>query len=139
MAVYSHSTIIAVYCDLFGNDHLFHAVAAYYVDDLGRSAAVPAFGADIFAGAAGLFRSGFRSCTAVAALGERSECIQQVKALDHLEILPALLLYKIQKFKGGTGNCPAVFRMVLDFQTVGFCDRFRWEDLSRWQEYHCRG
>ena len=110
------------YCDLFGNNQLFHAVAAYQVDDLGCSATVATFGADIFAGTAWLFRSGFRSCTAVAALGERSEYIQQVKALDHLEILPALLLYKIQKFKGGAGNCPAVFRMMLDFQTVGFCD-----------------
>lgn len=122
MVAYSHSTIIAVYNGLLGNDHFLHAVTADYVDCFRRSAAIATFGADIFAGTAWLFRSGFRSCTAVAALGERSEYIQQVKALDHLEILPALLLYKIQKFKTGAGNCPTIFGMVFDFQTVGFCN-----------------
>ncbi len=122
MAVYSHSTIIAVIVTYSVTTIFFHTVAAYQVDDLGRSATIATFGADIFAGTAWLFRSGFRSCTAVAALGERSEYIQQVKALDHLEILPALLLYKIQKFKTGAGNCPTIFGMVFDFQTVGFCN-----------------
>ena len=61
---------------LFYGLHLLHAVAAYQIDDLGRSAAVAAFGADIFAGATGLFRSGFCFCAVVAALGECSEHVQ---------------------------------------------------------------
>ena len=66
MVAYSHSAIIAVYDGLLGNDHLFHAVTANYVDCFRCSAAIATFGAYIFAGAARLFGS------APAPLGERS-------------------------------------------------------------------
>ena len=66
MVAFSHSAIIAVYDGLLGNGHLFHAITADYVDDLGCSAAIATFWADIFSDAAGLFGS------APAPLGERS-------------------------------------------------------------------
>lgn len=61
-----YSLSIVLFCGL----HLLHAVAAYYVDDLGRSAAIAALGANVLSGAAGLF------CSAPA-LGERAENIKK--------------------------------------------------------------
>lgn len=111
MVAYSHSAIIAVYNGLLGNDHFLHAVTADYVDCLRCSAAIATFGANVFAGATGLFGS-------APALGERSEHIQQGNTLDHLQVLPALLLDEIQQVNSGAGNCPTVFGVVLHFQPV---------------------
>lgn len=105
MVAYSHSAIIAVYNGLLGNDHFLHAVTADYVDCFRRSAAIATFGANVFAGATGLFGS-------APALGERSEHIQQGNTLDHLQVLPALLLDEIQQVNSGAGNCPTVFGVM---------------------------
>ena len=74
---------LSLFQKLLGNNHLFHAITADYVDCLCRSAAITAFGANVFAGAAGLFSS-------VPAFGKRAENIQQGNTLDHLQVLPAL-------------------------------------------------
>lgn len=81
--VYSHSTIFSVCGELLGDYHFVHAVTANYIDCLCGSAAITAFGANVFAGAAGLFSS-------VPAFGKRAENIQQGNTLDHLQVLPAL-------------------------------------------------
>lgn len=109
--VYSHSTIFSVCGELLGDYHFVHAVTADYVDCLRCSAAIATFGANVFAGATGLFGS-------APALGERSEHIQQGNTLDHLQVLPALLLDEIQQVNSGAGNCPTVFGVVLHFQPV---------------------
>lgn len=100
---------------LFYGLHLLHTVPAYYVDDLGCSAAITAFGANIFAGTAGLFDLG--SCSS-AALWESPQHIQQRNALNHLQVLPALLLDEVQQFDAGAGDGPTVFRVMLHFQPV---------------------
>ena len=68
---------LSLFQKLLGNNHLFHAITADYVDCLCRSAAITAFRANVFAGTAGLFGS-------APALGECAENIQQGNALDHL-------------------------------------------------------
>lgn len=60
------SLSIVLFCGL----HLLHAITADYVDDLGRSAAIAALGTNVFAGAAGPFRS-------APAFGERAENIKK--------------------------------------------------------------
>ena len=55
---------------LFCGFHSLHAVTANYIDCLCGSAAITAFGANIFAGTAGLFGS-------APALGERAENIKK--------------------------------------------------------------
>ena len=103
--------LLSLFQKSLGNNHLFHAVTADYVDCLRCSAAIATFGANVFAGATGLFGS-------APALGERSEHIQQGNTLDHLQVLPALLLDEIQQVNSGAGNCPTVFGVVLHFQPV---------------------
>ena len=48
---------LSLFQKLLGNNHLFHAITADYVDCLCRSAAITAFGANIFTCAAWLFCS----------------------------------------------------------------------------------
>ena len=49
--------LLSLFQKSLGNNHLFHAVTADYVDYFSRSAAITAFRTDVFAGAAGLFSS----------------------------------------------------------------------------------
>ena len=109
--------LLSLFQKSLGNNHLFHAITADYVDCLCRSAAITAFRTDVFACAAGLF------CSAPAPLGKCAENIQQGNTLDHLQILPALLLDKIQQVNSGAGNCPTIFGVMFDFQPMrlGHC------------------
>ena len=111
MLVYSHSAIFSVCGGLLSDGHFLHTIAANYIDYFSRSAAITAFGANVFAGAAGLFCS-------VPAFGERTKNIQQGNALDHLQVLPALRFNEVQQVNAGAGNCPTVLGVVLHFQPV---------------------
>ena len=74
--------------------HLPHTVAAQDVHNLCGSYALVAAGANIFAGAAGLFGLGCGSI--VRSFGQRSDYIPQADRLAHLKVLPALFLDEVQ-------------------------------------------
>lgn len=82
---------------LLGRVHLFHAVTAKDVHGFCGSHALVAAGANIFAGAAGLFGLGCGSI--VRSFGQRSDYIPQADRLAHLKVLPALFLDEVQQRK----------------------------------------
>lgn len=80
---------------LLGRVHLFHAITAKDVHGFCGSHALVAAGANIFAGAAGLFGLGCGSI--VRSFGQRSDYIPQADSLAHLKVLPALFLDEVQQ------------------------------------------
>ena len=105
---------------LLGRVHLFHAITAKDVHGFCGSHALVAAGANIFAGAAGLFGLGCDSI--VRSFGQRSDYIPQADRLTHLQVLPPLFLDEVQQRKSGAGNRPTVFGVLLNAEAVPFCN-----------------
>lgn len=106
---------------LLGGFHLFHAITAKDIHGFCGSYALVAAGANIFAGAAGLFGLG---CGSVAcSFGQRSDDIPQADRLAHLKVLPPLLLDEVQQRKSGACNRPSVFWMFFNAKPVAFGNR----------------
>ena len=103
---------------LLGRVHLFHAITAKDVHGFCGSHALVAAGANIFAGAAGLFGLGCGSI--VRSFGQRSDYIPQADSLAHLKVLPALFLDEVQQRKSGACNRPSVFWVLLNAKPVAF-------------------
>lgn len=104
--------------DLLDWFHLLHAIAAKDIHGFCGSHALVAAGANIFAGAAGLFGLG---CGSVAcSFGQRSDDIPQADRLAHLKVLPTLFIDEVQQRKSGAGNRPSVFWVLLNAKPVTF-------------------
>lgn len=122
---YSHSVVHLCPVGLVGADELFAAITAYYVDLFGRaddSAAIRAYPA-----AGGTRSLGWFDACAVCRAGGTAPCacaghVCPRQALGHLDSLPALSLDEVQQFQRWACNSPAVLCMMVNNQTVGFCN-----------------
>ena len=103
---------------LLGGFHLLHAITAKDVHGFCGSYALVAAGANIFAGAAGLF--GLGGGSVACSFGQRSDYIPQADRLAHLKVLPALFLDEVQQRKSGACNRPSVFWVLLNAKPVAF-------------------
>lgn len=110
---------------LVGADELLTAIAAYYVDLFGRADDRAAIRANPAAcGTRSFWR--LDACTICrAGCAASRACAGHVcpgQPLGHLDSLPALSLDEVQQFQRWACNGPAVFLVVVNNKTVGFCD-----------------
>ena len=110
---------------LVGADELFTAIAAYHIDLFGGADNGAAIRAYPTAGRTRALRR-FDACTVCRAGCTASRaCAGHVcpgQPLGHLDSLPALSLDEVQQFQRWACNGPAVFLVVVNNKTVGFCD-----------------
>ena len=110
---------------LVGADELFTAIAAYHVDLFGGAdnrATIRAYPA-----AGGTWTLGWFDVCAICRAGGTAPCacaghICPGQALGHLDSLPALSLDEVQQFQRWACNSPAVLCMMVNNQTVSFCN-----------------
>lgn len=88
------------------------------MDRFGSPHRVPAAGAKIFPGTALLRRKILPSCAVGACAGDRDP---MVFVSSDENVCQAVFQDKIQQIIAGTSERPAIFRMVLDNQSMGLC------------------
>ena len=122
---YSHSVVHLCSIGLVGADELLTAIAAYHIDISGGADNRTTIRANPTAGRTRALRR-FDACTVCRAGCTASRaCAGHVcpgQPLGHLDSLPALSLDEVQQFQRWACNGPAVFLVVVNNKTVGFCD-----------------
>lgn len=122
---YSHSAVHLCPVGLVGADELFTAIAAYHVDLFGGADDRAAIRANPTAGRT--WALGWLDTCTICRAGCTAPCacaghVCPGQALGHLDSLPALCFDEVQQFQGWACNGPAVFLVVVNNKTVGFCD-----------------
>lgn len=122
---YSHSVMHLCPVGLVGADELFTAIAAYHVVLFGGADNRAAIRANPAAcGTRSFWR--LDACT-ICRAGRAAPCacaghVCPGQALGHLDSLPALSLDEVQQFQRWACNSPAVLCMMVNNQTVSFCN-----------------